>query len=126
MKTFCNYIIEMAEPAGNKRKPGNAYWPTKQGRRGHSVQRMVADENGKFRVDAGAAKKIGAQGRYTAQDAYFKCIVLQSKEKKRAMQSKDYPYYKEYVEFQKKKGRPFVKWNPLVNTLQRKIAIATR
>ena len=110
MKSFVKYINEMAEPKGNKRKPGNVYWtPRQQSRGGFSIQRMVADENGKFRVDAGASKKVGAQGRYTSQEAWFKCIVLQSKEKKRAMQSKDYPYYKEYVEFQKKKGRPFVK-----------------
>ena len=109
MKSFVQYIIEMAEPAGNKRKPGNAYWTAKQGRRGHSVQRMVADENGKFRVDAGAAKASGAHGSYTSEEAWFKCIVLQAKEKKSAKEPKSYPYYKEYVEFQKKKGRPFVK-----------------
>ena len=112
MKCFGDYIInEMAEPKGDKRKPGNVYWTAKQGRRAgsHSVQRMVADENGKFRVDAGAAKRMGVHGVYTSQEAFFKCIVLQAKEKKRAAEPKSYPYYKEYVEFQKKKGRPFVK-----------------
>lgn len=108
MKSFNQYINETAEPTGEKRKPGNVYWVAKQGRRGFSLQRRVADENGKFRVDAGAAKRMGAAGVYTSQEAWFKCIVLQAKEKKRANEPKSYPYYKEYVAFQKKKGRPIV------------------